>query len=140
MLTNVFSAAASVALSRWRTLSAFLLHPQRAERTPLVASDHAVLPQAAGLANAMMSFLQPFVVPGGGQGQAEHLQAVILECTKLGYVLLSQPADWRFVHSAAVQPGLRFLVVCAGLVKVGDKDGQPYDAPRQVAAPLLVQV
>ena len=127
-------------MSRWRTLSAFLLHPQRAERTPLLPSDHAVLPQAAGLANAMMSFLQPFVAPGAAQGQAEHLQAVILECTKLGYVLFSQPSDWRFTHSAVAQPGVRFLVVCAGLLKLGNKDGRLYDAPQQVTAPVLVQV
>jgi len=99
-----------------------------------------VLPQAAGLVNALASFLQPFVAPGAAQGQAEHLRDVVVETTKLGYVLLSQPADWRFTHSAPVQPGLRYLVVCAGLLKVGNKDGQSYDAPRQVAAPLLVQV
>ena len=103
-------------------------------------SDHAVLPLAAGLANAMMSFLQPFVAQNSAQGQGEHLQAVIVECAKLGYLLFSQPADWKFTHSAPAQPGLHFLVVCAGLLKLGSKDGRPYDAPRQIAAPILVQV
>ncbi len=78
--------------------------------------------------------------------QRNHLQAVIGETTKFGYVLLSQPSEWRFVHDASSgqfqnqnQQGL-VAVVCAGLVKVGDKDGKAFPVPQQVVAPSVVLV
>jgi len=144
-VTNeLFHTATATALYRWRTISAFLLQPQRSQRTPLTPSEHAVAPQVAALASAMNTFLQHFVFLSGmnaGQAQSEHLQAVILECTKLGYLLLSHPAEWRFTYQGQPAPaGITVLTVCPGLEKMGDKDGRPYDAPRQVVAPTLAQV
>ncbi|KAB5580557.1 hypothetical protein GE09DRAFT_1168006 [Coniochaeta sp. 2T2.1] len=130
------SQATSLALSRWRVLSAFLLHPNRSQRTPLPASDAAIAPQVKSLANALDAFLAPFVL--GPDRQKSHLEAVIAECTKFGYVLLSQPSEWAFVH---VPDRLgQAAVVCAGLVKLSDKDGRRYGSPFQVVAPKVVQV
>jgi len=77
---------------------------------------------------------------GSRSQQRSHLQAVIGETTKFGYVLLSQPSEWRFVHALSQQTGGRVAVVCAGLIKVTDKDGTPYQAPKQVIAPQTVLV
>ncbi|KAK3994856.1 hypothetical protein QBC44DRAFT_321384 [Cladorrhinum sp. PSN332] len=135
--------ASTLALHQWRVLSTFLLHPARSQRTTLPPSDSSVAAQAAGLANALDTFLGYFVSGDSGQQKA-HLQAVIAETTKLGYVLLSQPSDWRFVHNDGQQhSGGRngaVAVVCAGLVKMTSRDGSRYAAPLQVVAPVVVQV
>ena len=132
--------ASSLALNQWRVLSTFLLHPSRSQRTSLPLSDGAVASQAAGLASALDTFLGYFVSGDSGQQKA-HLQAVIAEIAKLGYVLLSQPSEWRFVHDAGVGGGRNGVaVVCAGLVKVTSRDGTRYPTPQQVVAPVIVQV
>lgn len=128
----------SLALSKWRSLSALLLHPNPAERSPLPVSGDVVGPQALALANALNTFLHYFV---GSDEQTSHLQAVIIECTKLGYVLLSQPSDWHFVFetdgaSTRKQP----VVVCAGLEKLSHGDGTRYSSPRRVVEPLVISI
>ncbi|KAK4443028.1 hypothetical protein QBC34DRAFT_337613 [Podospora aff. communis PSN243] len=132
----------SSALNQWRALSAFLLHPARSQRTPLPTSSAAVTPQAAALSEALDTFLGYFVASdeGARSQQRSHLQAVIAETTKLGYVLLSQPSEWRFVHALNQNTGGRVAVVCAGLVKVTDKDGTPYPVPKQVVQPQTVLI
>ncbi|KAF5720810.1 hypothetical protein FMUND_3981 [Fusarium mundagurra] len=93
---NANNPAILLARSRWRTLSALLLHPNPDERTPLPVSVTEASPMALSLANELNQFLEMFVTqdPASQQDQMNHLQAVILECTKLGYVVLSQPSDW----------------------------------------------
>ena len=132
----------SIALNKWRVLSAFLLHPARSQRTPLPASSPAISAQVDGLAAALNRFLQYFV-PGDDKAQAQqmnHLKDVIVECTKLGYTVLSQPSDWRFVHTQGRGVGGRTAVVCAGLVKVTHRDGTPFSSPNEVVAPTIVRV
>ncbi|KAH8880210.1 hypothetical protein GQ53DRAFT_605744, partial [Thozetella sp. PMI_491] len=118
--------AITAALSRWRTLSAFLLHPQRSLRTPLPVSESALAGQAAALTIAMNTFLHHFVTstPSAMQAQSEHLQAVILEFTKLGYVLLSDPASWKLSHYLPNHLDHNYIVLCAGLDKATDKNGR----------------
>ncbi|KAF5603422.1 hypothetical protein FPCIR_1352 [Fusarium pseudocircinatum] len=96
---NANNPAIILARSRWRTLSALLLHPNPDERTPLPVSVTEASPMALSLANELNRFLEMFVAkdPASQQDQMNHLQAVILECTKLGYVVLSQPSDLRIV-------------------------------------------
>ncbi|KAK4122038.1 hypothetical protein N657DRAFT_691971 [Parathielavia appendiculata] len=137
----------SLALNQWRTLSAFLLHPARSQRTPLPISKAAVAPQAAALAHALHTFLGYFVRGNkeSNSQQQGHLEAVIVETTKFGYVLLSQPSEWRFVHAPSPnqqsqQTGALFAVVCPGLVKVAGKDGTPYPMPQEVVAPSTVPI
>ncbi len=125
------------ALSQWRVLSAFLLHPHRAERMSLAPSGASVLSQAAGLANAMNAFLGPFIAPGALAEQTKHLRLVIIDTAKLGYVLFGQPSEWRFVYSGPSKAGTRTLDVCAGLNKISNKDGLPYGVPQQIVAPVL---
>jgi hypothetical protein len=99
-------------------------------------------PQAKSLANALDTFLAPFVLKDESSRfqQKSHLQAVILECAKFGYVLLSQPSEWAFVHVLAPDWHGPTAVVCAGLVKVGDRDGRRFGSPLQVVAPKGVQI
>ncbi|KAK3324043.1 hypothetical protein B0T19DRAFT_402300 [Cercophora scortea] len=122
--------ASSLALNKWRVLSAFLLHPSRSQRTTLPPSDAAIVPQAASLAGALDTFLAAFA-PGDDNGryqQNNHLQQVIIEATKLGYVLLSQPSEWQFIHVPIQQQH-------GGRVAVAHNAG-----PQQVVAPTLVQI
>lgn len=146
------TAVSSLALNQWRTLSAFLLHPARSQRTPLPTSHTALAPQAAALAHALDSFLGYFAAGSDKEGRSQqrgHLEAVIAETTKFGYVLLSQPSEWRFVHvpgpSQQGQQGQQtggalVAVVCPGLVKVTDKDGTPYPVPQEAVAPSTVLI
>jgi len=130
------------ALNQWRALSAFLLHPARSERTPLPTSSATATKQAAALTGALDAFLGYFVASDGDRRsrQRSHLEAVIAETTKFGYVLFSQPSEWRFEHAQSHDTRGRVAVVCAGLLKVADKDGTPYTPPKQVVAPQIVLV
>lgn len=113
------ATAQSAALSEWRRLSAFLLHPSPYERTPLPISEAALSSQALALATGLNAFLHHFVGTSHS-AQTDHLQAVIIECTKLGYVILSQPQDWRFVFEKG-----NSVVVCPGLDKGGRRVVEP---------------
>ncbi|KAJ4262722.1 hypothetical protein NW757_000976 [Fusarium falciforme] len=137
--SNGTAPATSLALSKWRSLSTLLLHPTPADRTPLPVPVAEASQQAGGLANELNSFLRFFAAQdaAGSQEQTSHLQAVILECTKLGYILLSQPSDWRFVFSDKQS---RRVVVCPGLEKLSHSDGTRYRSPREVVAVVTMPV
>ncbi|KAF4815786.1 hypothetical protein CGCTS75_v012890 [Colletotrichum tropicale] len=92
--------ATTLALSQWRSLSAFLLHPNRSQRIHLSPNESEASPKAQSLATALNACLRHFVPAdqGSQRQQLDHLQAVILECTKLGYEIVSQPSDWRFTY------------------------------------------
>ncbi|VTO93161.1 unnamed protein product [Fusarium graminearum] len=132
------SPAISLARSKWRSLSALLLHPNPAERTPLPLSMDEAPAKAQSLANELNTFLQLFVAQDSArrQDQTNHLQDVILECTRLGYVLLSQPGDWGFVFEAKTTPKerTRRIVVCPGLERLSHNNGTRYGSPKEVAA------
>lgn len=131
--------AITLARSKWRSLSALLLHPNPAERTPLPVSTDEAPSKAFSLANKLNTFLQVFVAQDSAsrQDQTSHLQAVILECTKLGYVLLSQPGDWGFVFSnkPTTMDRAHRIVVCPGLERLSHNDGTRYRSAKEVAAP-----
>ncbi|KAJ4325551.1 hypothetical protein N0V84_003429 [Fusarium piperis] len=137
--SNGAAPATSLALSKWRSLSTLLLHPTPADRTPLPVPVAEASQQAGGLANELNTFLRFFAPQdaAGSQEQTSHLQAVILECTKLGYILLSQPSDWRFVFSDKQS---RRVVVCPGLEKLSHSDGTRYRTPREVSAVVTMPV
>ncbi|KZL81017.1 hypothetical protein CI238_03359, partial [Colletotrichum incanum] len=135
--------ALSVAFSKWRSLSAFLLHPRRSQRTPFLPADAAAAPQAQALVTALNTFLYPFIPPSQAaqRQQVDHLQAVVFECAKFGYMILSQPSDWQFVYETeAENSGTRMLVLCPGLNKLETADGERYESPHHVVAPLVSQV
>ncbi|KAF4919067.1 hypothetical protein CGCVW01_v008263 [Colletotrichum viniferum] len=92
--------ATTLALSQWRSLSAFLLHPNRSQRIHLSPNESEASPKAQSLATALNACLRHFVPAdqGSQRQQLDHLQAVILECTKLGYEIVSQPSDWHLTY------------------------------------------
>ncbi|OAA39358.1 hypothetical protein NOR_06196 [Metarhizium rileyi] len=132
--------AMSLALRRWRTLSAFLLHPRRNLRTPLPVDNGAVSLQARELATSLNTFLDVFVDsnPSVARQQRSHLEAVVVECTKLGHILLSHPCDWDFITMVPPnRDGIQGLVIEAGLRKLSSLDGLPYPQPRTVVDSIV---
>lgn len=137
------SSAKMLALSQWRKLSAYLLHPSSNQRTPLSVADSAAAQQAADLTAALETFLRPFVHTDQTrmEMQREHLQAVILEFAKFGWLVMSQPGDWHFKYGQGRgNSGVRMLVIFPGLDKLSGKDGKLYQSPHQVVAPVVTQV
>ncbi|PKK45334.1 hypothetical protein CI102_10131 [Trichoderma harzianum] len=130
--------AFSQALQTWRRLSAFLLHQNRSQRTSLQADAFTIAPQAQLVTNSLNNFLNAFVIPGQNSQQASHLQEVVIECAKLGYVLFSHPVDWKFIfeESGTIVADANAVVICPGLEKCSDRDGNPLRPPRRVAAPV----
>jgi hypothetical protein len=97
-----------------------------------------IMPQAQLLTGSLNNFLKVFVKPGREDRQASHLQEVIIECARVGYVLFSHPVDWKFIFegTSTVEVNTHSVVVCPGLEKCSDRDGNPYGPPRRVAAPI----
>ncbi|KAK7756240.1 hypothetical protein SLS62_001834 [Diatrype stigma] len=132
------SEAVNVALTRWRQLTAFLLHPSRSERTPLMPSEDVSTQQAQELAAALSRFLQTFV-SGGRESRYEqenHLREVIVECAALGYVIFSQPSEYRFRYDGK-DGSSNGIVTCPGLDKISDEEGRRYAMPYTLVTPVI---
>ncbi|KAI2630419.1 hypothetical protein GGS21DRAFT_200062 [Xylaria nigripes] len=130
-----------LALVRWRQLSAFLLHPNRSQRTPLVPTEEISTQQAQKLTIAVNRFLEPFVPREREERyeQENHLREVIVECATFGYLLFSQPAEYRFRFES--NRGMGTIVVCPGMDKVMDEEGRRYQPQvRQLMAPVTESV
>lgn len=101
------------------------------------------------LLSALNKVLAP-VVPmdqARNQQQQTHLRAVVLECARFGYMLLSQPNEWHLDYGeaellASANAGDAGLVVitCPGLQKLGGRDGVRYPVPLQVVVPVLCRI
>ncbi|PKS07402.1 hypothetical protein jhhlp_006004 [Lomentospora prolificans] len=139
---QLHTKATSLALTKWRTLSAFLLHPVRSDRSPLSPDEVGSAGQIATLAGSLNAFLEPFVNPDPASRaqQTEHLKAVIYEITKLGHVVLSQPSEWRFLHRTDLSGQGPFFVLTPGLVKIRGKEGRVYQPPKSVVDPVIVRL
>ncbi|KAI1373042.1 hypothetical protein F4677DRAFT_235672 [Hypoxylon crocopeplum] len=127
--------AVNSALTRWRQLSAFLLHAGRSDRTPLTPSEDISTHQAQQLAVALNEFLGPFVA-GDRQDRYEqenHLREVMVECATFGYLLFSQPSEYRFRFDGG-RPNN--IAVCPGLDKISDEEGRRYPPAQPVVAPV----
>ncbi|KAI3343550.1 hypothetical protein F4824DRAFT_507384 [Ustulina deusta] len=130
--------ATELAIARWRQLSAFLLHPDRNQCKPLEPSEDTSTRQAQKLTVALIRFLQPFISNDREERyeQENHLREVIAECATFGYVIFSQPSEYRFRFES--DEGLNAIVVCPGLDKLIDEDGRHYKYPLpQIVAPVL---
>ncbi|KAI1811331.1 hypothetical protein GGS20DRAFT_115238 [Poronia punctata] len=133
--------AVGLAITKWRQLSAFLLHPERSQRTPLVPSEDISTQQAQQLTLALNRFLEPFVSEDREERyeQENHLREVIVECAMFGYVIFSQPAEYRFRFDS--DGGLDTIVVCPGLEKISDEQGhRSQSRPDQVIAPVIESI
>ncbi|KAK6084672.1 hypothetical protein SCUP515_01168 [Seiridium cupressi] len=132
--TEAFSAA----MTRWRQLSAFLLHPRRSDRTPLVPSEDVSTQQAEQLAIALNRFLKPFSDASDREShyeQENHLREVIVECATYGYLLFSQPSDIRFRFDGGGSNN--GLVVSPGLERVTDERGRRLHTPQTLVTPVV---
>ncbi|KAH8890865.1 hypothetical protein GQ53DRAFT_841837 [Thozetella sp. PMI_491] len=90
------SVESRLALSYWRRLSAFLLHDQRQDKTPLCPGDNTRRPEVQSLVGALDEFLKYFAVSTSPGRRLEHLAEVIHKATKSGYVLFSHSCEWAF--------------------------------------------
>ncbi|KAI0455598.1 hypothetical protein F5B21DRAFT_523334 [Xylaria acuta] len=137
----VSQEATKIAFMRWRQLSAFLLHPDRSQRTPLAPSEDVSTQQAQELTVALNRFLEPFVSRDREERyeQENDLREVIVECAVFGYVLFSQPSEYRFLFESNEGPST--IVVCPGLNKVIDKKGFCYKPPLpRIAGPVVENI
>lgn len=125
------TSAISIALTRWRQLSAFLLNPTRSDRGHVVAKESELEPLAQELVTVLNKSLSVFVDDTNRDDQENHLRDVAVECAKFGYVIFSQPAEfaWKFEADADKE-----IVVCPGLDKVTDDHGLRC-TPDTLAAP-----
>ncbi|KAH9899085.1 hypothetical protein F4778DRAFT_184769 [Xylariomycetidae sp. FL2044] len=133
--------ALAVALTKWRFLSAFLLHPRRSDRSPLSPTEEVSTHQAQQLAMALNTFLEHFMA-GDREARYEqenHLREVIAEIATFGYVVLSQPSEHRFIFDAR---GRRNdLVVCPGLEKISDEEGHRLlNLAHTIVAPVVESI
>ncbi|EXL90857.1 hypothetical protein FOIG_15960 [Fusarium odoratissimum NRRL 54006] len=130
----------SFVLTKWRTLSALLLHPNPSERTPLEVSERAVRHQAEELVEELDPFLHCFVTPDRDnlQKQRHHMHSIIVEAAQLGYALFSHTGDWRFIYKDIGTP--RAVVLCIGLQKLSHRDGRRLSSPQLVVEPRLATV
>lgn len=83
------------------------------------------------MVNALSSALRAFVDTETRADQEKHLLGVVLECTRLGYIIFSQPAKYIYDF---VSPDEKELVVCPGLQKASD-DHEVSCKPETVAVP-----
>ncbi|KAI1477286.1 hypothetical protein F4774DRAFT_199840 [Daldinia eschscholtzii] len=130
--------AVDVAFTRWRQLSAFLLNPSRSDRTPLVPSEDASTHQAQRLAETLNVFLEPFVAGDRDDRyeQENHLREVIVECATFGYLLLSQPSEYRFRFDDGVNSNQ--IIVFPGVDRISDEDGHRHPSLVQpIARPVV---
>lgn len=103
-------------------------------------SEDVSTQQAQQLAAALSRFLQAFV-SGDRESRYEqenHLREVIVECAALGYVLFSQPSEFRFRYDKDEDGGSsNGIVTCPGLDKVSDEEGRNYAKPYTLVAPVI---
>lgn len=141
-LTLASSKAVSAALTRWRQMSTFLIHPNRSDRSTLVPTEAMVGDKVRKLAAALDRFLAVFVGRQKSAQQQSHLHDLLMECAKFGYLLLSQPGEFSLRQAAEDQPGQNkgHLVMCPGLVKTGNEQGEAYNPSRTLLAPAMEQI
>lgn len=135
---TVFLTAVNTAFTKWRQLSAFLLHPSRSDRTPLLPSEDTNTQQAQQLTVALSTFLEPFALANDRESRYEqenHLREVIVECAHFGYVLFSQPSEYKFRYESDGRSN--GIVVSPGLEKITDEAGRRYPSPEILAPPLV---
>ncbi|KAK8010053.1 hypothetical protein PG990_009018 [Apiospora arundinis] len=98
--------------------------------------EETVAQQAQQLAKELNRFLQAFVVPGRelNYEQEDHLRQVLAECARFGYLLFSQPAEYRFNYEGHGRRG--GIVVCPGLERVADGEGRQFSKPQVLSAPV----
>ncbi|KAI1122932.1 hypothetical protein F5Y10DRAFT_270574 [Nemania abortiva] len=129
------------AIARWRQLTAFLLNPDRSQGTPLTPSEDTSTQDAQNLAVVLNRFLESFVSADREDRyeQENNLREVITECATFGYVLLSQPYEYRFRFEA--EGGLNTIVVCPGIDRLIDEEGRRYQPPLpRIVAPIVESI
>lgn len=88
------------------------------------------------LVTGLNAFLNAFVTKEDRFHQESHLQDVVLECARFGYVVFSQPAEflWQFKSEGEGE-----IVVCPGLEKTSNNHGVDC-TPEIVATPELQKI
>ncbi|KAI5920492.1 hypothetical protein F4810DRAFT_415666 [Camillea tinctor] len=129
------------ALTRWRQLSAFLLCPNRSDRSPLVPSEDISTQQAQELTVALNKFLEPFIT-GDREDRYEqenNLREMIVECATFGYALFSQPSGFRFVYGG--NEDQKRIAVFPGIERISDEDGrQVSPLPQPIVGPVIENI
>jgi len=114
------------ALSKWRSISAYLLQPKRNNRGVLQPTITNLSTQTDNILTKINNVLSPYIAKGTQERQRDNLKEIIAEAAKFGHLLFSQPTTWLFDWSLPATKSRGNLIVFPGLVKVTDKDGRSY--------------
>ena len=124
------------AFNRWRQLSSYLLNADRSDRGYLKPRQ-SVSQQARRLGISLARCLDAFVEGSNSQAQTSHMEQVVMECTKFGYLVFSQPGQLRYEFTTNSP---QELVTHPGLSAVRDETGRRQEPPRRILAPTVAAV
>ena len=124
------------AFNRWRQLSSYLLNADRSDRGYLKPRQ-SVGQQARRLAISLARCLDAFVEGSNRQAQTSHMEQVVMECTKFGYLIFSQPGQLRYEFTTNSP---QELVTHPGLSAVRDETGRRQEPPRRILGPTVAAV
>ncbi|TLS28764.1 hypothetical protein PpBr36_01047 [Pyricularia pennisetigena] len=89
--------AVAAAFARWRQISTFLINPNRSDRTPLQPTEAMTGHKARELVAALNVLLDPFVDHNRVESHIQQAQLydVVMKVAQFGYMLISQPGEFR---------------------------------------------
>lgn len=132
--------AVSAAFTRWRQISTFLINPNRSERTSLLPTEAMTGHKARELVATLNVVLGPFIDLNqvDRYRQEAQLYNLVMEIARFGYMLISQPGEFRLRWDAgpSMEVGSDVVVVCPGLDKISDEHGNRYTPLRTLLAPV----
>ncbi|KAK3363931.1 hypothetical protein B0T25DRAFT_528780 [Lasiosphaeria hispida] len=127
------------ALSTWRRVSAYLLHQNRVDRSPLQVPT-TIDTQIRDMQVALDGCLSIFVHDDARAraNQVKGLERAIRACAKFGYAMFSHPCEWGYLFwNEAVSSA---VVVLPGLERLSGPDGEVYKSGHVVVHPTIEEV
>ena len=114
------SPAVSVALTRWRRITAFLLNPSRSERGVIIPENTPIEPRAMQLVEDMNRFLRAFV----DENRRQHQKGLCRTwCPSAQSSAIPSSPSRQISHGASAQGSARKSWCAPGLDKVSDSQG-----------------
>lgn len=118
-------------LSKWRTVTAFLLHRTYGQSTFSKNDDRGR--NIAEVLQILDSILRFYATESSDEKQRLHnLEEILKRAARFGFLLFSQPSLWKFEWDEPLNSHQGSLVIFPGLLQIGDDNGQSLPRPRRV--------